>query len=71
MPKSVNIGHIHLNTKIYCMCVVGGSPPVDLVILGTDWCQCADTDKELHLSFTDELILGMPAYIDFGLHTSC
>ena len=53
MPKSVNIGHIHLNTEICHMCVVGYSPLVNLVISGTDWCWCTDTDKELHLSFTD------------------
>ena len=32
---------------------VGGSPPVDLVISGTDWCWCANTDQELDLSLTD------------------
>ena len=36
MPKSVNIGHMHLNTKICCMCGCGGSPPVNLVISGTE-----------------------------------
>ena len=47
MSKSVNI---LLNTKICCMLIWGGSPPVNLVILDTDWCWCTDTDKELHLS---------------------
>ena len=45
------IDHIHLVLKICCMCVYGGLPPVNLVILGTDWCWCTNTDKELHLSF--------------------
>ena len=53
MPKSVNIGKIHHNTKnMLCGCH-GDSPPVDLVIPGTNWCQCTDTDEELHLSSTD------------------
>ena len=36
----------------YVACAfMGGSPSVHLVILGTNWCWCADTDKEAHLSF--------------------
>ena len=34
------------------MCDCGGSPPVDLVILGTNWWQML-TDKELDPSSTD------------------
>ena len=52
---------------------VGGSPTVGLVISGTNWCWCTDTDKEAHLSFLlMELILGMPTYIvlDFTLHAN-
>ena len=30
---------------------VDGSPPVGLVISGTNWCWCTDTDKEAHFSF--------------------
>ena len=54
------------------MCVVGGSPPVNLVILGTDWCLSAGTDKESHLHFADGINTGMPAYIvfDFALHVN-
>ena len=33
--------------------LVGGSPPVDLVISGTDWCWHPNTNLELHLSVTD------------------
>ena len=43
----------HLILKICCMCVCGGSPLVDLVISGTDWCWHANTNLELDLSFTD------------------
>ena len=51
MSKSVNWPY---SPKIYkyVACVwVGGSPPVDLVISGTDWCWFTNTDNELHLSF--------------------
>ena len=52
---------------------VGGSPLVDLVILGTDWCWCTNSDKEVCLSFLlMELILSMPTYIilDLSLHAN-
>ena len=51
MPKSVNIT-IFTQILKYVACVfVGGSPLVDLVISGTNWCWCTDTEKEAHLSF--------------------
>ena len=55
MPKSIISDHIYLGIykTICCMCVVGGLPLVDIVILGTDCCWHAGTDKELHLSSTD------------------
>ena len=56
----------------YVACVfVGGSPPVGLVISGTNWCWCADTDKEAHLSFTDGINTWHAQIYCVGLHTSC
>ena len=53
MPKSVISDHIYLGIYriMCCMCAVGGSPVVDIVILGTNWCWHASTDKEVHLSY--------------------
>ena len=51
MPRCVMIDHIYLNIKIYCCVFVWSSPPVNIVISGTDWCWHAGTDKELYLSF--------------------
>ena len=49
---------------------VGGSPPVGLVISGTKWCWCTDTDEEAQLSFyLWNQYCGMPTCIvlDFTL----
>ena len=52
------------------MGVVGGSPPVDIVILGTNWCWHAGTDNEAHLSYckvTDGIITWHACMYWFGL----
>ena len=51
MPRSVVIDHTHQILKYVACMFVGGSPPVGLVILGTDWCWYADTNKEAQLGF--------------------
>ena len=44
----------HLNTKnMLHVCSWGGSPLVDLVISGTNWCWHANTNLEFDLSVTD------------------
>ena len=67
------VNHTHPNAKnMLHVCLWVVHPPVDLVISGTDWCWCADNDKEAHLSFTDG-INTWHAHIfvlDFTLHAN-
>ena len=43
----------HLILKYVACVLVGGSPLVDLVISGTNWCWHPNTNLELNLSVTD------------------
>ena len=51
MPRSVILIISNLILKYVACVFVGSSSAVDIVILGTNWCWHAGTDKEFHLSY--------------------